>query len=88
MTRARADTPPDVHPSLSGLSKAIVDKLAKLGLARKFDLALHLPLRYDDETHLYPIKDAPAARDVLIEATVVEAVPTRSGFDRLSPNGF
>jgi hypothetical protein len=22
-----------------------------------------------------------------IEATVVEAVPTRSGFDRLSPNG-
>jgi ATP-dependent DNA helicase RecG len=54
------------------LSQSILSKLAKLNIASKFDLVLHLPLRYDDETHLYPIKDAPAARDVLIEATVVE----------------
>ena len=60
------------HASLAGLSKPTLDKLAKLNIASKFDLVLHLPLRYDDETHLYPIKDAPAARDVLIEATVVE----------------
>ena len=58
--------------SLAGLSKPTLDKLARLNISSKFDLVLHLPLRYDDETHLYPIKDAPAARDVLIEATVVE----------------
>ena len=60
------------HPSLAGLSKGTLDKLARLNIASKLDLVLHLPLRYDDETHLYPIKDAPAGRDVLIEATVVE----------------
>ena len=58
--------------SLAGLSKGMLEKLAKLNITSKFDLVLHLPLRYDDETHLYPIKDAPATRDVLIEATVVE----------------
>ncbi len=63
---------PTPHASLAGLSKPTLDKLAKLNIASKFDLVLHLPLRYDDETHLYPIKDAPAGRDVLIEATVVE----------------
>jgi len=61
-----------VDASLSALSKGTLDKLAKLNIASKFDLVLHLPLRYDDETHLYPVKDAPAGREVLIEATVVE----------------
>jgi ATP-dependent DNA helicase RecG len=60
------------HASLAGLSKSTLEKLAKLNISSKFDLVLHLPLRYDDETHLYPIKDAPVGRDVLIEATVVE----------------
>jgi ATP-dependent DNA helicase RecG len=60
------------HASLAGLSKGTLDRLAKLDIASKFDLVLHLPLRYDDETHLYPIKDAPAGREVLIEARVVE----------------
>ena len=69
---ASASLTPAPHPSLVGLSKGTLDKLAKLNIASKLDLILHLPLRYDDETHLYPIKDAPAARDVLIEATVVE----------------
>jgi ATP-dependent DNA helicase RecG len=68
--RVPGDTVP--HASLAGLSKSTLDKLARLNIASKFDLVLHLPLRYDDETRLYPIKDAPAARDVLIEATVVE----------------
>ncbi len=73
---AKAATPPasrlTPHASLAGLNKGTLEKLAKLNIASKFDLILHLPLRYDDETHLYPIKDAPPARDVLIEATVVE----------------
>ncbi|MCA8374344.1 ATP-dependent DNA helicase RecG [Burkholderia multivorans] len=33
------------------------DKLAKLGLTRSIDLVLHLPMRYEDETTLTPIRD-------------------------------
>ena len=65
-------SPTTHHASLAGLNKGTLDKLAKLNIASTFDLVLHLPLRYDDETHIYPIKDAPPARDVLIEASVVE----------------
>jgi ATP-dependent DNA helicase RecG len=35
-----------------------VEKLARLGLKTDMDLALHLPLRYEDETHIVPIKEA------------------------------
>ncbi|KAF1029066.1 MAG: ATP-dependent DNA helicase RecG [Burkholderia plantarii] len=33
------------------------DKLAKLGLTRSIDLVLHLPMRYEDETTLTPIRE-------------------------------
>jgi len=45
----------------------MVGKLARLGITRIFDLVLHLPLRYDDETRLYPINEAPSGLDVLVE---------------------
>jgi ATP-dependent DNA helicase RecG len=61
-----------VHASLSGLSKSVVERLAKIGIASKADLVLHLPLRYDDETHLYPINQAPHGQNVLVEGRVVE----------------
>jgi ATP-dependent DNA helicase RecG len=54
------------------LTKATLARLAKLGIASKFDLVLHLPLRYDDETHLYPIADAPPGKPALVEGEVVE----------------
>ncbi len=47
--------------------------LAKLGLVRDIDLALHLPLRYEDETRVVPIA---ALRDG--ESGQVEAVVTDS----------
>jgi len=73
MTRARAAEPPDArHPSLSGLSKAVAEKLGKLGIARKFDLVLHLPLRYDDETALCPIADAMPGDELLVQGTVTD----------------
>jgi NADH-quinone oxidoreductase subunit I len=40
--------PPDA--SLAGLSRGTLARLARLGVASQFDLVLHLPLRYDDET--------------------------------------
>jgi len=58
---------------LAGIAKGTLDKLSKLGIQSRFDLLLHLPLRYEDETHLYPIKDAQPGRTVLVEGTVSEA---------------
>ena len=45
----------------------------KLGLRRDIDLALHLPLRYEDETRITPIADTPDGRPVQVQGTVVEA---------------
>jgi ATP-dependent DNA helicase RecG len=53
-------------------SKAIPEKLAKLGIADELDLVLHLPLRYEDETHLYPIRDIPGHKTVQVEGTVID----------------
>lgn len=53
------------------VSTAIQAKLAKLNINNIWDLALHLPLRYEDETHITPIADARAGIPVQIEATVI-----------------
>src|SRR5688572_17518255 len=47
--------------------------LQKLGLVRDIDLALHLPLRYEDETRIVKLRDAREGDTVQIEATVTEA---------------
>ncbi len=44
-------------PAKSGPSK-IEDKLARLGLRSDMDLVLHLPARYEDETHITAIREA------------------------------
>nr|WP_326535663.1 ATP-dependent DNA helicase RecG [Pseudorhodoferax sp.] len=45
--------------------------LRRLGLNRDIDLALHLPLRYEDETRIVPLADAHDGAVVQIAATVV-----------------
>ncbi len=47
--------------------------LLKLGLARDIDLALHLPLRYEDETRLSRLADARDGEVVQIEAWVISS---------------
>ncbi len=44
--------------------------LIKLGLTRDIDLALHLPLRYEDETRIVKLRDAREGDTAQIEATV------------------
>ncbi len=71
----REAKPAAPHPAphaLAGLNKPTLEKLVRLGITSRLDLVLHLPLRYDDETHLYPIKDAPDGQHVLVEGKVVE----------------
>jgi ATP-dependent DNA helicase RecG len=47
--------------------------LEKLGLTRDIDLALHLPLRYEDETRIVTLRDAREGDSVQIEATVTDS---------------
>ncbi|KAF0811853.1 ATP-dependent DNA helicase RecG [Andreprevotia sp. IGB-42] len=61
---------------LSLLPPGIQTRLLKLGISRPFDLVLHLPLRYEDETQLYPLADAPLGSPVLVEAEVQSAETT------------
>jgi len=51
-------------------SRAVAAKLGKLGIRREFDLVLHLPLRYEDETRITPIANAPPGLPVQVEGTV------------------
>ena len=44
--------------------------LHKLGLVRDIDLALHLPLRYEDETRITLLRNARDGDMVQVEATV------------------
>jgi ATP-dependent DNA helicase RecG len=55
------------------LAPAVAKKLAKLGLRSADDLALHLPHRYEDETHLTPPESAAPGTPVLVEGRVLNA---------------
>ena len=55
-------------PKLSGPARA----MAKLGLKRDIDLALHLPMRYVDETRLRPIVGLRDGDSAQVQGTVLE----------------
>ncbi|WP_296498032.1 ATP-dependent DNA helicase RecG [Rhodoferax sp.] len=62
-----AAPPPSTKPKpLSGPQKA----LRKLGLVRPIDLALHLPLRYEDETRITKLRDVREGEVAQIEGVV------------------
>ncbi len=62
------DATPDRKP-LSAPQKA----LHKLGLVRDIDLALHLPLRYEDETRIVSLRGARDGQLAQIEGTVTHS---------------
>ena len=47
--------------------------LAKLGLVRDIDLALHLPLRYEDETRVVPIDSLHDGETVQVDGVVADS---------------
>ena len=50
--------------------------LEKLGLKRDIDLALHLPLRYEDETRITQLRDAREGDSIQIEGRVTDCEVT------------
>ncbi len=60
------------HASLAKHGKAVLAAFAKLGIHHEFDLVLHLPTRYDDETRLYRISEAPDGKPALVEGVVTD----------------
>ncbi|MBS1156320.1 MAG: ATP-dependent helicase RecG [Proteobacteria bacterium] len=75
----------------STFSPKFQSQLAKIGIGRAFDFVLHLPLRYEDETHLYPITDAPIGGQVLVEGEVqsceVQYKPRKQLVARVADSG-
>jgi ATP-dependent DNA helicase RecG len=67
-------TPPPAK-ALSGPQKA----LRKLGLVRDIDLALHLPLRYEDETRITRLADTRDGEVAQIEGVVTACEVTLGG---------
>ena len=59
--------------ALGGVGPALVESLARLGLHRMQDLWFHLPLRYEDRTHLTPLADLRPGMRAQVVGTV-EAV--------------
>jgi ATP-dependent DNA helicase RecG len=63
---AQAPDPPAKKPAASGPQRA----MERLGLRRPIDLALHLPLRYEDETQVVRLLDARPGEVVQVEGVV------------------
>ena len=66
-------------PAQSSTKTPLQARLEKLGLRRDFDLVLHLPLRYEDETRVTPIGSASetlSAEPVQVEGRVIRTEVT------------
>ncbi len=64
-------SPPANRKAQAPAAKSAPQKaLEKLGLVRDIDLALHLPLRYEDETRILKLRDAREGDTLQIEAQV------------------
>ncbi|MCK9200715.1 MAG: ATP-dependent DNA helicase RecG [Gallionella sp.] len=55
---------------------ATLAKLAKLGIHHRSDLLLHLPLRYEDETHLAPIATVQPGETVQVQGVITHSEVT------------
>ena len=73
------------------ISDATLAKLAKLGIHHRADLLLHLPLRYEDETHLAPIDTVQPGMTVQVQGVITHSEtafrPRRTLVCRLRDSG-
>jgi ATP-dependent DNA helicase RecG len=74
-----ADSAARVQPPKSPAKSPAQKALEKLGLRRDIDLALHLPLRYEDETRIVRLADARDGDMVQIEGQITHSEITFRG---------
>jgi len=73
MPSAAKVNPATTAPAQTATKTAAQKALEKLGLRRDIDLALHLPLRYEDETRITMLADARDGEMVQIEGQVTNS---------------
>ncbi len=54
-------------------ASSLAQKLAQIGLRTEWDFALHLPIRYEDETRITSLRDARAGQDCQLEVEIVHS---------------
>ncbi|MEN9946077.1 MAG: hypothetical protein RLZZ293_463 [Pseudomonadota bacterium] len=74
-------------------SADIADKLAKLNLYCYWDLALHIPLRYEDLTKIYPVAQIQVGQQGMVEGKIIscEIIKRKTSQQlvvKLEDNGF
>ena len=73
------------------ISPATLTKLAKLGIHHRTGLLLHLPLRYEDETHLAPIATVQPGMNAQVQGVITHSEvafrPRRTLVCRLRDSG-
>ena len=73
------------------ISPATLARLAKLGIHHRSDLLLHLPLRYEDETHLAPVATVQPGMNAQVQGVITHSEvtfrPRRTLVCRLQDNG-
>ena len=57
----------------ANIPKATLARLTKLGIHRRFDLVLHLPLRYEDETRLQHIAELTPGVSAQVEGEIIHS---------------
>ncbi|MDE2310336.1 MAG: ATP-dependent DNA helicase RecG, partial [Betaproteobacteria bacterium] len=57
----------------ASIPKTTLAKLARLGIHNRFDLVLHLPLRYEDETQLQRIADLTPGMSAQVEGEIIHS---------------
>lgn len=65
--------------ALAGVGPKVAEQLSQLGIARIFDLLLHLPRDYEDRSRLVSIADVAHGQAALITGRVVHVDTKRSG---------
>jgi ATP-dependent DNA helicase RecG len=68
---------------LTGVGKRTADYLSKLGIHHVQEVLFHLPLRYQDRTHIYAISDLKPGEHVVIEGEIASVGMPKGGRTRL-----
>jgi len=64
--------PETASPFSFPVSPVLIAKLARLGIHSEADLLLHLPLRWEDETHITPIRDLLPGQTAQVQAAITQ----------------